>query len=83
MSAIVRPVQKVDSPHIAKIIRTVMPEFGASGAGFAIHDKEVNDIYEAYNQPRSAYFVSEENGKIIGGGAFAVKKVLGYQAQGR
>jgi putative acetyltransferase len=71
MSAIVRPVQKEDSPHVAKIIRTVMPEFGASGAGFAIHDKEVDDIYKAYNQPRCAYFVCEENGKIIGGGGVA------------
>lgn len=67
----VRRVKPTDSPQIAKIIRTVMPEFGASGQGFAIHDKEVDDIFQAYSSPRAAYFVCEEDGKIIGGGGVA------------
>ncbi len=45
-----------------------MPEFGANGAGFAIHDAEVNDMFTAYTQPRHTYFVFEENGRILGGG---------------
>ena len=56
---------------LANIIRTVMPEFGASGKGFAIHDKEVDDMYKTYTMPRSAYFVCEANGKILGGGGVA------------
>lgn len=48
-----------------------MPEFGASGSGFAIHDKEVDDMYGTYSPPRSAYFVCEDHGKIIGGGGVA------------
>ncbi|MBT1699989.1 GNAT family N-acetyltransferase [Fulvivirgaceae bacterium PWU4] len=71
MEYIVRKVQATDSAQVAKIIRTVMPEFGASGAGFAIHDKEVDDIYKAYTQPRTAYFVCDLNGEIIGGGGIA------------
>jgi putative acetyltransferase len=71
MAVVIRLVEKKDSPQIATIIRTVMPEFGASGAGFAIHDKEVDDIYEAYSKPRCAYFVCEEDGRIIGGGGVA------------
>lgn len=71
MEYIVRKVQPTDSAQVAKIIRTVMPEFGASGAGFAIHDTEVDDIHKAYTQPRTAYFVCELNGKIIGGGGIA------------
>jgi putative acetyltransferase len=67
----VRPVQSSDSLQIAKIIRSVMPEFGASGQGFAIHDKEVDDIFAAYDHPRAAYFVCEEDGKIFGGGGVA------------
>ena len=70
MEPIVRRVEKKDNPQIATIIRTVMPEFGASGKGFAIHDKEV-DIFEAYNHKRAAYFVCELDGKIIGGGGVA------------
>lgn len=68
---VIRLVLPQDSPAIANIIRTVMPEFGASGAGFAIHDKEVDDIYVAYTQPRCAYFVCEMDEKIVGGGGVA------------
>jgi putative acetyltransferase len=34
-----------------------MPEFGADGPGFAIHDAEVDDMFGAYQGRRSAYFV--------------------------
>lgn len=71
MNAIIRPVKPSDSAAVASIIRTVMPEFGASGKGFAIHDTEVNDIYAAYSQPRCAYFVCELDGKVVGGGGVA------------
>jgi len=64
----VRPLERNDNPAVRNIIRTVMPEFGASGQGFAIHDAEVEDMYSAYSQQGCAYFVFEENGKILGGG---------------
>lgn len=67
----IRPIDPNDNPTLATLIRTVMPEFGASGEGFAIHDKEVDDMYGTYTLPRSAYFVCEENGKILGGGGVA------------
>jgi putative acetyltransferase len=67
----IRNVEEKDNPQVAAIIRTVMPEFGASGAGFAIHDKEVDNIYKAYTHSRAAYFVCEVDGKIIGGGGVA------------
>jgi putative acetyltransferase len=68
---IIRPIQPEDNAQLANIIRTVMPEFGASGAGFAIHDREVDAMYEAYTRPRSAYVVCEENGVVLGGGGVA------------
>jgi len=64
----VRLIKKEDNPAVASIIRTVMPEFGASGKGFAIHDKEVDDMFGTYTQPRSVYYVCEDNGVVIGGG---------------
>src|SRR5687767_1349619 len=67
----IRRAQPTDNVQVANIIRTVMPEFGASGQGFAIHDKEVDNIYDAYNHSRAAYFVCEEDGKILGGGGVA------------
>ena len=65
MSLIIRPIEERDSPAIANIIRTVMPEFGASGKGFAIHDKEVDNMFVTYTLPRTAYFVCEVDGKIV------------------
>lgn len=64
----VRVLERIDNRAIANIIRTVMPEFGASGKGFAIHDEEVDDMYATYSQNGHAYFVFEVNGKIVGGG---------------
>ena len=67
----IRLIKPEDNSQVAAIIRTVMPEFGASGQGFAIHDKEVEDMYAAYTQPRCAYFVCEEKGVLVGGGGVA------------
>lgn len=71
MSTIIRKISRKDNPAVASLIRTVMPEFGAGGEGFAIHDKEVDDMYSAYNAHRAAYFVCEEDGKVLGGGGVA------------
>lgn len=64
----VRHIQHNDIQAVRDIIQTVMPEFGASGAGFAIHDAEVSDMHTAYTRPGHAYFVFEDQGKIVGGG---------------
>lgn len=71
MAAIIRKIAPSDNGKVAGIIRSVMPEFGAGGQGFAIHDAEVQDIYSAYSMERTTYFVCEENGSIVGGGGIA------------
>lgn len=68
----IRKIELADNPSIARIIRTVMPEFGAGGAGFAIHDPEVDSMYESYSNPTSGYFVAEINQQIFGGGGFSI-----------
>jgi putative acetyltransferase len=70
----VRALEHNDNTAIRTIIRTVMPEFGASGQGFAIHDAEVEDMFSAYAQKGYAYFVCEEDGKILGGGGIGPLK---------
>lgn len=67
----IRKIKPEDNPIIAQIIRTVMPQFGADGDGFAIKDAEVDAMYEAYSKPRSIYFVVEHQGTVIGGGGIA------------
>ncbi|HZV23418.1 MAG TPA: GNAT family N-acetyltransferase, partial [Luteimonas sp.] len=66
-----RPIAPGDDAAIARIIRTVMPEFGACGSGFAINDPEVDWMHRAYAAPRSAYFVVERDGVVEGGGGVA------------
>ena len=68
---LIRPIEPHDDAAVAAIIRTVMPEFGAGGEGFAIHDAEVGGMCAAYTKPRSAYFVLERHGTVIGGGGIA------------
>lgn len=67
----IRPIEARDDAAVASIIRSVMPEFGASGEGFAINDPEVDWMSRAYSSPRSAYFVVEVDGRVVGGGGVA------------
>lgn len=67
----IRPIEPRDDAAVAAIIREVMPEFGAVGAGFAINDPEVDWMSRAYRTPRSAYFVVERDGVVLGGGGVA------------
>lgn len=71
----VRPIKASDREEVAALIRTVMPEFGAKGPGYAINDPEVDDMPSAYRGPRAGYFVVTRSGRdgevIAGGGGFA------------
>jgi len=68
---VIRPIQTRDDAAVAAIIRRVMPEFGADGPGFAIHDAEVDSMSAAYSRPRTAYFVIELDGRVQGGAGVA------------
>lgn len=70
-SYLIRPIEPRDDTQVAAIIRTVMPEFGATGSGFAINDPEVDWMSRAYSAARSAYFVVEHEGQVVGGGGVA------------
>lgn len=72
MDPLIKKISAEDSNAVASIIRTVMPEFGAGGPGFAIHDKEVDDMYAAYQREGCVYFVCQDNGRIIGGAGIGV-----------
>ena len=66
-----RPITADDDAAMAQVIRTVMPEFGASGPGFAINDPEVEHLSIAYAAPRAEYFVLVHDGRVVGGGGIA------------
>ena len=62
-----RAIEPRDDPAVAAIIRAVMPEFGATGPGTALHDAEVDAMHASYAAPRSAYLVWDAEGRVIGG----------------
>ncbi len=65
-----RAVAGDDNAALAGLLREVMEEFGAAGAGSSIHDPELQDMASAYAAAGSAYFVVEHHGRLVGGGGF-------------
>ena len=67
-----RPIHPEDAAAVAGLIRRVMPEFGANGPGFAIHDPEVDHMSAAYSVSGAAYFVVVDSVcKVVGGAGIA------------
>lgn len=67
-----RPIRPEDDAAMARVIRAVMPEFGADGPGFAIHDPEVDHLSTAYAGPGADYFVViDPAGQVVGGAGVA------------
>ncbi|HKG93673.1 MAG TPA: bifunctional helix-turn-helix transcriptional regulator/GNAT family N-acetyltransferase [Gemmatimonadaceae bacterium] len=68
----IRPIRRADDPAMARVIRLVMTEFGAVGPGYSINDPEVTAMSDAYQaRDRSAYFVIDRAGEVVGGGGVA------------
>ena len=68
---VIREITSADDKQIAEVIRKVLIEFGVPKVGTAYADKALDCMTETYNKPTSAYFVVENNGKIIGGAGIA------------
>ena len=67
----IRPIQKSDNETVAKVIREVMTEFGATSPGHSIGDHEVAHMFEAYNNDKSQYWVLTKDGIVVGCGGIA------------
>jgi len=68
---IIREIKEADNLAIAQVIRSVLVELGVPKVGTAYEDEALNDMNEAYSDDKSAYFVAEFNGDIIGGAGIA------------
>jgi len=64
----IRLIQKQDNDQVAHLIRTVMTEFRAVGAGYSIGDSEVDDMYGHYRDKRSCYYVITSGDRVVGCG---------------
>lgn len=66
-----REIEKADNAAVARIIVQVMTEYGAVGEGYSINDAEIQAMYEAYQDEKSAFWVIEKEEKIVGCGGIA------------
>lgn len=62
-----RQLQQGDNPVMASIIRSVLKEFNANKPGTVYYDPTTDDLFTLFSIPRSAYFVAEMNGRVVGG----------------
>ena len=68
-SITIRPIAPGDNAALARAVRDTLAEFGAAKPGTAYYDDATDHLYELFSQtPRSAYFVAEEAGEVLGGG---------------
>ncbi|TKC01785.1 GNAT family N-acetyltransferase [Pedobacter cryotolerans] len=68
MQPTIRPIQPKDDAAIGELIKAVLTEFKANKPGTAYFDESTNHLSTLFTLPNSAYWVVEEDGKIIGGG---------------
>ncbi|MBI6550777.1 GNAT family N-acetyltransferase [Xenorhabdus lircayensis] len=69
---VIRPITQQDNAGIAAVIREVSAEHGLTAdKGFAVADPILDTLHEVYSQPRSAYWVVEMDGEVVGGGGVA------------
>lgn len=70
----IRSIQATDNSDLARIIRTVLTEFGANKPGTVFTDPTTDKLFELFQTPNAHYFVALWNGKIVGGcGLFPTK----------
>jgi len=63
---LIRKIQANDNKEVEALIIKVMSEYDCVGDGYSINDPEVSNMFEAYNQEDSQFFVVELENKIIG-----------------
>lgn len=71
----IRKIKAEDNPFIAKIIRDALEEYNEAKPGTVYTDPTTDEIFETFDStPKSAYFIAELKGEVIGGsGVFPTK----------
>ena len=70
-NTLIRKIQLTDNSAIAKIVREVLMELGAPKIGTAYADPNLDTLFESYQNPKTVYFILENNNKVIGGAGIA------------
>mgnify|MGYP002701177534 CR=1 FL=1 len=64
---LIRSVNQPDNKSLSVILREVLVEMKIPQKGSAYEDPELDNMFEAYQFPRSKYVVVDEDKKILGG----------------
>ncbi|HET6559616.1 MAG TPA: GNAT family N-acetyltransferase [Prolixibacteraceae bacterium] len=64
----IRTIQPSDNRELAVIVRDTLTEFGANVPGTVYFDPTTDALFELFQTPKSAYFIAEAEGKLLGGG---------------
>lgn len=62
-----RPIQQGDNTELGQLIKNVLLEYKANKPGTAYFDESTDHLSIVFGNEKSAYWVLEEAGKIIGG----------------
>jgi putative acetyltransferase len=73
---LIREIQHKDNESIAKVIRDIFHELDAPKVGTAYADPILDTLFELYQQPRSIYYIVENDGKVVGGCGVAPLEML-------
>lgn len=64
----IRSILPSDNAALSAIVKGTLKEFGANHPGTVYYDPTTDALYELFRKERSAYFVAEQDGIIVGGG---------------
>ena len=63
---VIRKIEKKDNQGVAQLIRAVFDELNIPKVGTAYADPYLDFMFEEYSKSKSAYFVVENEGRIVG-----------------
>jgi putative acetyltransferase len=66
MEITIRKIHKSDNKELATIIRSCFHDFKVETAGTVYVDPTTDDLFTLFKEKKSALFIAEENGKLLG-----------------
>ena len=64
---IIRKITKADNQAVGNLVQVVLMEMGAPKVGTAYADPFLFDLFSVYDEPKSVYYVIENQNRIVGG----------------
>ena len=71
---LIRSINESDNKSISRILKEVLVEMEIPKKGSAYEDPELDKMFEAYQNPRSVYYIIEHENQILGGAGISKLK---------